>query len=115
MITGVFYEDHPANSTFRFQYLINIQSLRPYRKDFDRFMEEASFEEYVVLKKNTSFEKMAGYLKQVCDRLQKEEAQYASNVFAIPVKLTDLHFNNETTWDFTGTTGSKSRLLSCLC
>ncbi len=109
VVTGV-YEDYPANSTFRFQYLINIQSLRPYQNDFSRFMEGASFEEYVVLKENASFEKVAGYLKKVCDQLQKENAQYVTNVFAIPVKLTDLHFNNEVTWDFTGTVGSKKSL-----
>lgn len=109
VVTGV-YRDYPANSTFRFQYLINIQSLRPYQDNFSNFMERASFEEYVVLMKNASFEKVADYLKKECDQLQKENAQYVSNVFAIPVKLTDLHFNNETTWDFTGTAGSKKSL-----
>jgi putative ABC transport system permease protein len=109
IVTGV-YKDYPANSTFQFQYLINIQSLRPYQKDFDGFMEDASFEEYVVLKKNTSFEKVDEYLKNLCDQLQKENAQYVSSVFAIPVKLTDLHFNNETTWDFTSTVGNKKSL-----
>lgn len=109
VVTGV-YKDHPANSTFRFQYLINIESLRPYQDDFNGFMEGASFEEYVVLKKNASFEKVADYLKKECDQLQKENAEYVTEIFAIPVKLTDLHFNNETTWDFTGTIGSKKAL-----
>jgi putative ABC transport system permease protein len=109
VVTGVF-KDPSANSTFRFQYLINIQSLRPYREDFDDFMEGARFEEYVVLKKNSSYEKMTEFLEGVCAELQKENAQYVTKVFAIPVSLPDLHFNNETTWDFTGTVGNKKAL-----
>ena len=108
-VTGV-YEDNPANSTFRFHYLINIQSLRPYRSNFTDFMEGASFEQYVVLRKESTFEKVAGYLQKECDQLQKENAEHVTSVFAIPVKLTDLHFNDEATWDYTGTTGSKRSL-----
>jgi putative ABC transport system permease protein len=110
VVTGV-YEDYSANSTFRFQYLINIESLRSYQNDFNRFMEGAGFEEYVVVRENAAFTKVDDYLKKICDQLQKENAQYVSNVFAIPVKLTDLHFNNEVTWDFTGTVGSKKSLM----
>lgn len=109
VVTGV-YEDYPANSTFRFQYLINIQSLRPYQKDFNAFMEGASFEEYVVLRENASFDKVEDYLKKECDKLLKENTQYVSHVFAIPVRLTDLHFDDQVTWDFTGTVGSKKAL-----
>lgn len=109
VVTGV-YRDPPANSTFRFQYLINIQSIRPYIKDFDGFMEGARFEEYVVLKNNAAFEKMADHLKMICAELKKENAEYVTDVFAFPVQLTELHFNNETTWDFTGTVGSKKSL-----
>jgi putative ABC transport system permease protein len=108
-VTGV-YEDHPANSTFRFHYLINIESLRPYRSNFTDFMEGASFEQYVVLRKESTFEKVAGYLKKECDQLLKDNAQYVTNVFSIPVRLKDLHFNDEATWDYTGVTGSKRSL-----
>ncbi|MEX1241117.1 MAG: ABC transporter permease [Cyclobacteriaceae bacterium] len=108
-VTGVF-QDFPANSTFRFHYLINIQSLRPYRTEFTNFMDGASFEQYVVLNNNASFEKLVGFLQKECDQLQKDNAQYVTSVFPIPVKLRDLHFNDEATWDYTGTLGSKRSL-----
>ena len=108
-VTGV-YQDFPANSTFRFHYLINIQSLHPYRTDFTAFMEGASFEAYVVLRHGASFDKVAAYLQKESDQLQRENAQYVTSLFAIPVRLTDLHFNDEATWDYTGTVGTKRSL-----
>jgi len=108
-VTGV-YEDFSSNSTFRFHYLVNIQSLRPYQNDFTTFMDRASFEEYVVLRPNASFEKFATYLQKESDQIQKENAKYVSRVFPILVRLTDLHFNDEATWDYTGTLGSRKSL-----
>ncbi len=108
-VTGV-YEDFPVNSTFRFNYLINIQSLRPYFPDFTNFLEGAYFEEYVVLEEAASFGKLADYLQKECNQLQKENAQYISSAFAIPVKLTEIHFDDQATWDYTGTAGSKTSL-----
>lgn len=108
-VDGV-YKDFPANSTFRFQYLINIESLRPYAPNFTNFMEDASFEEYVVLEEGATFEKVAPYLQKESDQILKDNAEYLSAVFAIPVRLTDVHFNEEATWDYTGTPGSKKSL-----
>lgn len=108
-VVGV-YEDFPLNSTFRFQYLINLQSLRSFASDFDQAVENAGFESYVVLREGASEENMLSYLKTLSEAFRDKNSPYMSKVYPIPVKLTDVHFNTEATWDYTGTPGSKSSL-----
>lgn len=108
-VTGV-YKDYTANSTFRFQYLMNIESLRPFIDDFNRFLDRNSFELYVLMNEGTSLHAVDGYLQQLSDQVQREYANFMNKAFVVAVSLPDIHFNNEVTWDFTGTVGNKSSL-----
>lgn len=108
-VTGV-YRDYPLNSTFRHKYLLNIQSLRPHIKDFDNFMEENFFETYVMVKEGASYEKAGSVMDKLSVDLQKQFEQFVKEIIPVPVKLSELHFNSEATWDFTGTVGDKKYL-----
>src|SRR5690606_35551994 len=74
-VVGV-YEDFPLNSTFRFQYLINLQSLRSFASDFDQAVENAGFESYVVLREGASEENMLSYLKTLSEAFRDKNSPY---------------------------------------
>lgn len=110
MVVAVVYKDFPANSTFKHQYLFNLASLKPFIDNYDQFLEENMFEVYVVLKDGADVNKLYSFMDTLSTELEKQYAEYVNDVFAVPVTLTGLHFNNEATWEFKGSTGDKKYL-----
>jgi putative ABC transport system permease protein len=111
MVVTAVYRDFPMNSTFRNKYLFNVEALRTFKADYEQIRERAGFETYVMLKENASREKVDEFLNDLAKIKQKEFSQWLSSVSPVMVSLIDLHFDQQATWDYTGTTGNKKYLL----
>lgn len=108
-VTGV-YKEYPSNSTFKPQYIVNINALRPIHEGhFDEFLGGSRFgehtfwfENYVVLKKGSDIRPINTVLNTLAKQMISSDSSAVANGWdfsAFTTKMSDLHFDKKNLWE----------------
>lgn len=120
VVTGV-YRDYPSNSTFKPQFIVNINALRAIHPagHFDEFMEGSRFgehtnffENYIVLKPGADIKQINPILNKLADQMVRSDSGAMANgwkLAAFTTRMPDLHFDKDNLWEG-NTRGDKTYL-----
>ena len=108
-VTGV-YRDYPANSHFKPDYIINMNSLHGvYGDHFAEYLEGSRFsqfteffEDYVVLKPGADIKAINAVLNTLAAQMLKASSGAApsgSKFEATTIRLADMHFDSKNLWE----------------
>jgi putative ABC transport system permease protein len=104
VVTAV-YRDLPANSTFRHNYLCNINSLRRFQAPGSGFLESDLLQLYVVLADGAKREQMYDFIAHTLElktKHDKEAGGIEYTQFPVVRRIDELHFDQSIAWDFKG-------------
>lgn len=120
VVTGV-YRDYPSNSTFKPQFIVNINALRLVHPagHFDEFIEGSRFgehtnffENYIVLKPGADIRQINPILNKLADQMVRSDSGAMANgwkLAAFTTRMPDLHFDKDNLWEG-NTRGDKTYL-----
>jgi putative ABC transport system permease protein len=119
MITGI-YKDYPANSSFKPQYILNVNALRAVQEDFNAYMEGSNFqqnieffESYFVMKEGADRAAVENALNNFADEMTQSDSSLRANGWKLSAfieNLSDLHFDEKNLWENTNKRGDKTYL-----
>jgi len=111
-VTGV-YENYPANSTFKPDYIINIHSVKmifdqQQANGFEQYFNDVTFNggffyTYVKLRPGSTTENLEAELTRLADETFRSDSAFQAqgNKLGFTInRLNDIHFDNRMNWEF---------------
>ncbi|MBC7947984.1 MAG: ABC transporter permease [Chitinophagaceae bacterium] len=117
MVTGV-YDDLPANSHFKPQFIVNINAFRTIQDDFNNYIEGTRLnniiflETYLVLKPGADLRPVEGLLRDLGTQMISADSQAVAGGWKLVpflTKMKEMHFDQKNLWE-SGIRGDKKYL-----